>query len=96
MYSQQSSRNFIDINPYKAKHPWPPEFSSLSQKEQFRLERKYRRRAKLAYTRPRWQKTVKLAQWSLGSFVVIYGVFFYEWDTARDEKHEPFHWVSRQ
>ncbi|CUS14830.1 unnamed protein product [Tuber aestivum] len=47
---------------YKAKKPWPPDFSLLSQKHQFRLERRYRRRMKLKFARPRLQKAVKLAQ----------------------------------
>jgi hypothetical protein len=50
---------------FKARRPWPPDFSLLTQKEQFRLERKYRRRAKLKWARPRLQKAVKIAQWSI-------------------------------
>ncbi|KAJ5815151.1 hypothetical protein N7474_006928 [Penicillium riverlandense] len=37
--------------------------SKLSQKHQFRLERKYRRRAALKYARPKFIKGVTLAQW---------------------------------
>lgn len=51
------------LNPYKAKKTWPPDFTHLSQKHQFRLERRYRRRAKLAWARPRWTKFVKLSTW---------------------------------
>lgn len=51
------------LNAYKAKKTWPPDFSQLSQKHQFRLERRYRRRTKLAWARPRWNKMVKLATW---------------------------------
>ncbi|KAI0431379.1 hypothetical protein F5Y09DRAFT_198885 [Xylaria sp. FL1042] len=47
---------------YKPKKVWPPDFSRLSAKEQFRLERRYKRRAKLATARPRWDKYVRLAQ----------------------------------
>jgi hypothetical protein len=50
---------------YKPKKVWPPNFSKLSEKEQFRFERRYKRRVKLATARPRWDKYVKLAQ--LGS-----------------------------
>lgn len=50
-------------NPYKAKRPWPPNFSQLSQKHQFQLERRYRRRAKLKWARPGWMKFTKVAQW---------------------------------
>jgi hypothetical protein len=37
--------------------------SKLSPKHQFRLERKYRRRAALKYARPKFIKGVTLAQW---------------------------------
>ena len=56
----------FDANPYKAKRIWPPDFSKLSPKHQFRLERRYKRRAKLKWARPRWTKGVKLAQWGSG------------------------------
>ena len=48
---------------YKPKRQWPPDMSKLSPKHQFRLERKYRRRAALKYARPKFIKTVTLAQW---------------------------------
>lgn len=70
----------IETNPFRCKRPWPPEFTKLSQKHQFRLERRYRRRSKLKYARPTWTKGVKLAQWGSILFVVIYGVFFMEVD----------------
>ena len=47
---------------YKPKKVWPPDFSKLSAKEQFRFERRYKRRVKLATARPRWDKYVRLAQ----------------------------------
>ena len=50
-------------NPYKAQKQWPPDFSKLHPKHQFRFERKYRRRSKLKWERPRWVKGVKLAAW---------------------------------
>lgn len=53
---------YIFTNPYKAQRSWPPDFSKLNPKYQFRLERKYKRRAKLKWARPRWTKGVKLAQ----------------------------------
>lgn len=53
------------FNPFKAKRKWPPDFSKLSEKHQFRLERKYRRRSKLKFARPRWMKATKLVQWGL-------------------------------
>ncbi|KAI5197047.1 hypothetical protein E4T39_07516 [Aureobasidium subglaciale] len=67
-------------NPYKSKRTWPPDFTKLSQKHQFRLERRYRRRAKLKWARPTWTKFVKLSTWATMSFVVVYGVLFMETD----------------
>lgn len=55
-----------NTNPYKAQRLWPPDFDKLHPKHQFRLERRYRRRAKLKYTRPQWTKAVKLTQWGAG------------------------------
>ena len=67
-----------ETNPYICKRTWPPEFSKLSQKHQFKLERRYRRRAKLAYARPNWHKMVKLEQWGSILFVSVYGILFME------------------
>ncbi|KAI9642866.1 hypothetical protein NHQ30_008600 [Ciborinia camelliae] len=69
-----------NANPYKAKRLWPPDFSKLSQKHQFRLERRYKRRAKLKWARPRWTKAVKIAQFSSILFVIVYGVLFADWN----------------
>ncbi|KAI0131420.1 hypothetical protein F4814DRAFT_405969 [Daldinia grandis] len=63
-------------NPYKPKKIWPPDFSKLSQKEQFRFERRYKRRVKLATARPRWDKFVRLAQLFSVTSVLIYSVLF--------------------
>lgn len=52
-------------SPYQPKRQWPPDMSKLSPKHQFRLERKYRRRAALKYARPRWVKATKLVQWGV-------------------------------
>ena len=57
----------IYTSPYKAKRSWPPDFSKLTPKHQFRLERRYKRRVKLKWARPKWTKAVKLAQF--GSIV---------------------------
>ncbi|KAF2808891.1 uncharacterized protein BDZ99DRAFT_41615 [Mytilinidion resinicola] len=77
-------------NPYKAKKIWPPNFDNMSQKHQFRLERRYKRRAKLAWARPRWTKGVKLAQNGIIIFVLVYGVLFMDW--GREDT--PFKGVS--
>lgn len=49
-------------NLYKTKKVWPPDFSKLSPQEQFRFEKRYKRRVKHISARPRWNKMVKLAQ----------------------------------
>lgn len=84
---------YIFTNPYKAQRSWPPDFSKLHPKAQFRLERKYKRRAKLKWARPRWTKGVKLAQMGVISFVLVYGVLFLDWNNAAHAarpEHEPF------
>ncbi|KAL4937936.1 hypothetical protein BDV06DRAFT_202025 [Aspergillus oleicola] len=67
-------------SPYKPKRQWPPDMSKLSPKHQFRLERKYRRRAALKYARPKWVKATKLVQWGAIGFVLVYALLFMEWD----------------
>ena len=49
-------------NPYRAQKQWPPDFTKINAKHQFRLERRYRRRAKLKYARPTWMKFTRLLQ----------------------------------
>ncbi|KAF3071274.1 hypothetical protein GL218_00879 [Daldinia childiae] len=73
-------------SPYKPKKIWPPDFSKLSQKEQFRFERRYKRRVKLATARPRWDKIVRLAQLFSVTSVLIYSVLFMDWQT----ENQPF------
>ncbi|KAJ5994435.1 hypothetical protein N7451_010159 [Penicillium sp. IBT 35674x] len=58
-----------------------PDMSKLSPKHQFRLERKYRRRAALKYARPKFIKMVTLAQWIIIGFVAVYAILFMNWDT---------------
>lgn len=82
----------IETNPYRCKKTWPPDFTKLSEKHQFRLERRYRRRTKLKWARPGWTKGVKLVQWGSIIFVLTYGVLFLE----VDEGKTPFDGVSDQ
>ncbi|KAA6414612.1 MAG: hypothetical protein FRX48_01362 [Lasallia pustulata] len=82
--SQASTQTIdVDTNPYKAQRLWPPDFDKLHPKHQFRLERRYRRRAKLKWARPRWTKAVKLTQWGAGLFVLGYGVLYM--DSGRED-----------
>ncbi|KAL4974177.1 hypothetical protein BDW66DRAFT_91576 [Aspergillus desertorum] len=69
-----------DYSRYPPKRQWPPDMSKLSSRHQFRLERKYRRRAALKYARPKWTKATKIAQWGAIGFVLIYALLFMEWD----------------
>ncbi|KAL4891923.1 hypothetical protein BDV59DRAFT_60835 [Aspergillus ambiguus] len=78
-------------SPYKPKRQWPPDMSKLSPKHQFRLERKYRRRAALKFARPKWTKATKLIQWTAIGFVLIYALLFMEWD----ERGSPFDEIRR-
>ncbi|CEN59558.1 hypothetical protein ASPCAL02006 [Aspergillus calidoustus] len=75
-----SSSSEVYYSPYKPKRTWPPDMTKLSPKHQFRLERKYRRRAALKYARPKWTKATKLAQGGAIAFVIIYALLFMEWD----------------
>lgn len=69
-------------NPFRAKRKWPPNLRALTEKQQYRFERKFKRRIKLKSLRPQWDKWTKIVQWSLISFVVVYGVLFH--DFAQD------------
>lgn len=62
---ERSPHDDAYYSPYKPKRQWPPDMSKLSPKHQFRLERKYRRRAALKYARPKFIKTVTLVQWGV-------------------------------
>lgn len=50
-------------NPYRAKRQWPPDFSKLTNQQQLRFEKKYKRRLKLQWARPRFMKLVQIVQW---------------------------------
>ena len=67
-------------NLYKARKPWPPDFSKLGPGSQFRFEKKYRRRAKLKYQRPVWMKGVAIFQWATCLSVAGWMLFIYDWE----------------
>lgn len=87
-------------NPYKAQKEWPPDFTKLHPKYQFRLERRYRRRSKLRYSRPWWTKSVKLAASGSSFFILVYGVLFMDWGEMAGRDVKPFEgtreWVRKQ
>jgi len=76
-------------NIYKAHTRWPPIFADLTQKEQFRFERKFRRRSKLKWARPKWNRNLQLVQWGGSVFIIAYAVFFLDWRTNEMQKGEP-------
>lgn len=73
-----------ETNPYRSKRPWPPDFTQLSQKHQFRLERRYRRRTKLKWARPTWKKVTELTQWGAILFVLVYGVVYLDMSDSKE------------
>ncbi|KAK5120215.1 hypothetical protein LTR85_006421 [Meristemomyces frigidus] len=81
-----------ETNPYRSKRAWPPDFTKLSQKHQFRLERRYRRRTKLKWARPTWKKVTKLGQWGSILFVVVYGVLYLDMGEERTVWEEVRRW----
>ncbi|KAL8826436.1 MAG: hypothetical protein Q9170_007404 [Blastenia crenularia] len=82
------------FNPYKARKPWPPDFSKLDHKYQFRLERRYRRRTKLKWERPGWIRGVKLANWVICSYTAM-AFSTYEFDMD-PEQHRVFKIARRR
>ncbi|KAI9795976.1 MAG: hypothetical protein M1825_001060 [Sarcosagium campestre] len=84
--SRSASSPPAPLSAFKAKKTWPPDFEHLSHKHQFRLERKYKRRSQLKWTRPTWNKSVQLAQWGSIAFVLVYGTLFMDWG----REHTPF------
>jgi len=81
----------IHNNPYRARKRWPPDFNTLHPKQQFHFEKTYRRRAKLKYARPTWNKWTKLVQHTLIVFTLIYFVFICE---PSHDQGTPFDGVS--
>ncbi|KAL2819536.1 hypothetical protein BJX63DRAFT_428751 [Aspergillus granulosus] len=88
--SEALSSEDVYYSPYKPKRTWPPDMTKLSPKHQFRLERKYRRRAALKYARPKWTKATKLAQGGAIGFVILYALLFMEWDERGASPIEEF------
>jgi hypothetical protein len=74
-------------NPYKARKAWPPNFDGLHAKQQFHFEKTYRRRAKLAYSRPKWNRRIKTLQHTGILLCVFYFVFICE---PEDKMGTPF------
>lgn len=87
----------VYTNPYKAKNPWPPDFEKLSDKHQFRLERRYKRRAQLKWARPNWMIATRLAQYGLSIGVATYAVLFMDWGEGNERAFEGIRgWYKEQ
>ncbi|KAI0593170.1 hypothetical protein F4775DRAFT_525793 [Biscogniauxia sp. FL1348] len=65
---------------YPRRKVWPPDLARLPPRDQFRLERKYKRRLRLATARPRWDRAVRLAQLVGVTAVGVYCFFFMKWE----------------
>ncbi|KAL5593966.1 hypothetical protein BROUX41_001018 [Berkeleyomyces rouxiae] len=66
------------IDRYPAKKEWPPDFKQMSPQMQFRLEKKWKRRAQLASASPDQARRLKLLQYFAITFVIMYVFFFGE------------------
>ncbi|KZZ98521.1 hypothetical protein AAL_03039 [Moelleriella libera RCEF 2490] len=67
-------------NPYKARKVWPPNFKELSQAEQLRFEKKYKRRIALANRSPGWEKSVKFAQLATIAAALVWLLLYSEFE----------------
>ena len=70
-------------NRFPTKKKWPPNLRNLTDKQNFRFERKFKRRVKMKAVDPQWNRRVTVVIWSLITFVVVYGVLF------QDFRHDP-------
>jgi hypothetical protein len=69
-------------NRYPAKKKWPPNLKELTERQQFRFERKYKRRLRMKSLRPVWNKWVTIVQWTLIGGISVYSILFH--DFAQD------------
>jgi hypothetical protein len=76
-------------NRFPAHTVWPPNFDDLGAKERFSLEKRFRRRSKLKWARPVWNRNLLLLQWASILGVVWYGAFYMDWTTFRDKDDSP-------
>ncbi|KAH7399191.1 hypothetical protein DE146DRAFT_526041 [Phaeosphaeria sp. MPI-PUGE-AT-0046c] len=65
-------------NHFRTRKIWPPNFRELTEKQQFRFERKFKRRIKMKGQRGDWNRNVGIVMWSLISFILVYGVLFHD------------------
>jgi hypothetical protein len=65
-------------NRFPMRKKWPPAFRNMTEKQQFRFERKFKRRIRDKAVRPEWNNKVKIFTWSLCTFIAVYGVLFHD------------------
>ncbi|PHH60798.1 hypothetical protein CDD81_1149 [Ophiocordyceps australis] len=61
----------------KPRKVWPPNFEELSPQQQFRLEKKYKRRIQMASYSPKWEKNIKYLQYGFCSSVFLFWLMYY-------------------
>ncbi|KAK6535592.1 hypothetical protein TWF694_002047 [Orbilia ellipsospora] len=67
----------------RAKRPWPPDFSKMSELDRYRLERKYKRRARHKGGHPAtWMKFTGILQILTITVLPAYMILFMEWPMA--------------
>ncbi|KAI5787679.1 hypothetical protein DFH27DRAFT_614946 [Peziza echinospora] len=79
---------------YKARKTWPPDFSKLTPRHRFSLERRYRRRTQLKYSRPKLHRAVRLVTWSGAAFAVVYGIMWAPWPTENNAFTPVREWIQ--
>ncbi|PHH80420.1 hypothetical protein CDD80_1624 [Ophiocordyceps camponoti-rufipedis] len=75
----------VITNPYQAKKVWPPKMTELTPQQQLRFEKKMKRRLRLVYHRPKWDKAVLLVQYTFMVACVVSFVFFSDFEFWCDE-----------
>ncbi|PHH69049.1 hypothetical protein CDD82_106 [Ophiocordyceps australis] len=75
--AQTSIEPNLGANLGKPRKVWPPNFKELSPQQQFRLEKKYKRRVRLALYSPKWDKGIRYLQYGLCSSVFLFWLMYY-------------------
>ncbi|KAF2655945.1 hypothetical protein K491DRAFT_576072, partial [Lophiostoma macrostomum CBS 122681] len=73
-------------NRYRAQTQWPPVLRNLPHRQQFRFERKFKRRLRMKAVDEVWNRWVGVGMWSIIGFIVVYSVFFHDF---RKDKNNP-------
>jgi hypothetical protein len=79
----------FSANRFPAHTTWPPNFDDLTPKERFNFEKRFRRRSKLKWARPIWNRNLLLIQYASIIGVLWYGAFYMDWTTLRGKDDSP-------